>query len=72
MLPGFFDLTQVTTADMVAIATLSAVVPLIGNLGMALFIDRVRQLMTSEGALTRLNRMAGGLLILVGLILPFT
>ena len=57
---------------MVAIATLSAVVPLIGNLGMALFIDRVRRLMTSEGTLTRLNRMAGGLLILVGLILPFT
>ena len=72
VLPGFFDLTQVTTADMLAIATLSAVVPLIGNLGMALFIDRVRRLMTSEGTLTRLNRMAGGLLILVGLILPFT
>ena len=72
VLPGFFDLTWVTTADIVAIAILSAIVPLVGNLALALFIDRVKRLVTSEGAMTRLNLIAGLMLILVGLVLPFT
>lgn len=72
VLPGFFDLQSVTGWDMAAIALLSAIVPLVGNLGMAFFIDRMRQLLTKKGALGRLNRAAGALLILVGLALPFT
>jgi threonine/homoserine/homoserine lactone efflux protein len=72
VLPGFFDLSQVTTMDMIAIGLLSAIVPLMGNLGMGLCIDRMRQLVTSKGALARLNRIAGTLLIAVGIILPFT
>jgi threonine/homoserine/homoserine lactone efflux protein len=47
-------------------------VPLICNLALALFVDRIRGLITSPGALRRTNVVSGVLLILVGLIIPFT
>ena len=72
VLPGFFDLTQLTWPDIAAIAGLSAVVPLTGNLILANFIDRARKLLTSPRALRRTNLTAGTLLILVGLVIPFT
>lgn len=72
MLPGFFDLSAVTTADIVAICVLSFVVPLVGNLTLALFIGRARALLTSAKALRRTNIMAGFLLIGVGIIIPLT
>jgi threonine/homoserine/homoserine lactone efflux protein len=69
MLPGFFDLTMVTPLDIAAIVTISFLVPLSGNLTMALFIDRVRRLLASPAALRRTNIVSGVLLILVaGLI----
>ena len=71
VLPGFFDLTALTWPDIVAIAILSAIVPLLGNLLMALFIDKARQLLTSPTALRRTNLTAGSLLIFVGLVIPF-
>ncbi len=72
VLPGFFDLTRVTGADIAAILAVSAIVPMLGNLGLALFLDRARQLLRSPAALQRLNRLSGTLLILVGLVIPFT
>lgn len=72
MLPGFFDLTKLTWADIAAICTLSFIVPLTGNLILALFIGRARALLTSPSALRRTNIVAGSLLICVGLIIPFT
>jgi threonine/homoserine/homoserine lactone efflux protein len=71
VLPGFFDLTTLTWPDIGAIIVLSMVVPLIGNIILALFVDRARQLMTSPTALRRTNTIAGALLIFVGLIIPF-
>jgi threonine/homoserine/homoserine lactone efflux protein len=71
MLPGFFDLSAVTAIDIAAICTLSFIVPLIGNLSLALFIGRARTLLTSPNALKRTNMFAGFLLIGVGLIIPF-
>ena len=71
MLPGFFDLTALTTPDIVAIAALSAIVPFIGNLIMGAFIGKIRALLTSPKALRRMNLTAGGLLIAVGVIIPF-
>lgn len=69
MLPGFFDLAAVTPIDIGAIVVISFVVPLGGNLIMALFIDRVRRLLASPAALRRTNIVSGVLLILVaGLI----
>jgi len=72
MLPGFFDLSALVWQDILAIATLSAIVPLVGNLVMALFLGKVRAMMSSPGALRRMNLIAGWLLIGVGLIIPLT
>jgi threonine/homoserine/homoserine lactone efflux protein len=70
-LPGFFDLSQITAPDIAAILVISAVVPLIGNLGLALFLDRARRLLESPHAIRRLNITSGVLLILVGIAIPF-
>lgn len=72
VLPGFFDLSAVTTQDIVAICALSVIVPLIGNLFFAWLVGRVRVFLTSRGTLRRMNLTAGWLLIFVGLILPLT
>lgn len=72
VLPGFFDLTRLTWPDIAVICFLSMVVPLLGNLMLALFIGRARRLLTSPRALRRTNLVAGLLLIAVGLVLPFT
>ncbi|MCK0140109.1 LysE family translocator [Aliiroseovarius sp. F47248L] len=72
VLPGFFDLSRLTTPDIVAIGTASFIVPLTGNLGMAFFIDRARQLLSSPTSLRRMNMAAGSMLILVGIVIPFT
>lgn len=72
VLPGFFDLTGLTAWDIAVICGLSFVVPLIGNLALAGFVDRARLLLRSPSALKRLNVISGGLLLLVGIAIPFT
>lgn len=72
VLPGFFDLSQVTQTDVAVIVMLSMVVPFIGNLAFALFVDRMRRFIKSPHAIRRANLIAGGLLICVGLLIPFT
>jgi len=72
MLPGFFDLTRLTGIDIAVIVALSMVIPLFGNLAMALFIDRARRIMQRPAALRRMNITAGVLLICVGLVIPLT
>ncbi|OIP85613.1 MAG: lysine transporter LysE [Rhodobacterales bacterium CG2_30_65_12] len=71
-LPGFFDLSAITTADVLAIATVSFAVPMLGNLGLALLVGRARGLLTAPGAVKRMNIMASVLLIAVGFVIPFT
>lgn len=66
VLPGFFDLSALTLPDIAAICFASLVVPLIGNLSLAVFLDRARALLASPAALRRTNIVAGWLLILVG------
>jgi threonine/homoserine/homoserine lactone efflux protein len=70
VLPGFFDLTTITWLDIAAILAISCTIPLMGNLLMALSVDRARRLLTSPAALRRVNIVAGVLLCLVGLIIP--
>lgn len=72
MLPGFFDLTRLTWIDIAAICFLSFLVPLVGNLIMAGLVGRMRGALTSQAAIKRTNLIAGGLLMLVGAIIPFT
>lgn len=71
-LPGFFDLGALQTVDIIAIICISAFVPMIGNLGLAYFLDRARRLLSSPQAVRRLNIGSGCLLVLVGLVIPFT
>ena len=72
MLPGFFDLAELTVIDIATIACVSMVVPLVGNLIFVTFVDRARQLISSPGALKRTNQVAGGLLILVAVVIAIT
>ena len=70
VLPGFFDLSRVTLLDIVAICTISAVLPFLGNLTLSIMVDRVRHLLSSPATLTKVNTISGILLILVGVIIP--
>ena len=72
MLPGFFDLTALTGADIAVIAAISMGVPVMGNLMFATFVDRARRLISSPGALATTNRIAGSLLIGVALVIALT
>lgn len=72
LLPGFFDLSALTTADIAAICFFAALVPLLGNLIVGLVVHRARALLRSPQALSRINKIAAALLILVGCIIPFT
>ena len=72
VLPGFFELDQLTWNDIAVICLLSMIVPLIGNLLLSIFVDRARKLIKSERGLSRTNFVAGALLIGVGLVIPFT
>lgn len=72
VLPGFFDLTRVTAPDIAAIIALSVAIPLLGNLALAASIDRARRLLTSPTALRRMNLVAGGLMIAVGVVIALT
>ena len=72
VLPGFFDLSRVTLLDIVAICTISAVLPFLGNLTLTIMVDRVRHLLSSPATLRKVNTISGVLLILVGVIIPLT
>jgi threonine/homoserine/homoserine lactone efflux protein len=71
MLPGFFDVARLTWPDIAAICAVSMVIPFVGNLCLALFVDRARRLLKSPDALRRTNQTAGALLICVGIVIPF-
>ena len=70
-LPGFFALGTLKPGDIAAIITVSALIPMVGNLGLALFLDRARRFLSSPAGIGRLNRASGILLIAVGLAIPF-
>ncbi len=71
VLPAFFgDLSRLTTVDIASILAVSVAVPLVGNLGLALFLDRARVLLSNPARVQMLNRISGGLLILVACAIP--
>jgi threonine/homoserine/homoserine lactone efflux protein len=69
VLPGFFDLSRLTGSDIAAILAISALVPMLGNLCLALFLDRARQLLSSPRRIQRMNQVSGVLLIGVGIVI---
>ena len=70
VLPGFFDLQAITVLDIAAIVLISMFVPLLGNLMLAAFVDRIRRLLQKPEQLKRLNQVSGAMLIIVGLLIP--
>lgn len=72
VLPGFFDLGQLKGPDIVIILAVSMAIPMLGNLGLALFLDRARTLLSSPENLGRMNLISGGLLILVGIVIALS
>jgi threonine/homoserine/homoserine lactone efflux protein len=70
VLPGFFDLSRVTAADIAVIVLISMIVPFLCNLAVALLVDRAKRRLSSPAALRRTNLVAGALLIAVGLAIP--
>ena len=71
VLPAFFgDVSRLTAVDIASILAVSVAVPLVGNLGLALFLDRARVLLSNPASVQMLNRISGGLLILVACAIP--
>jgi threonine/homoserine/homoserine lactone efflux protein len=70
VLPGFFDVTRVTTLDIAFVGLVSAAVPFCGNIILAVMLDRASLLIASKSARRRLNVVTGVVLFIVaGLIL---
>jgi threonine/homoserine/homoserine lactone efflux protein len=72
ILPGFFNLSEISVLDIFLICLLSMLIPLAGNLFLAKFIESLRKTLTSPLYLRRLNRLSGLLLIGVGLLIFFS
>jgi len=70
-LPGFFDLGRLTALDTAIIICISAFVPMLGNLALALFLDRARAVLSSPENIHRLNLASGIMLMGVALVIPF-
>lgn len=72
ILPGFFAVSELTAPDIAAIAGLSMVVPLLGNIVLAGFVHTARRLISSPEALARVNMVSGFALIVVGVVIGLT
>ena len=66
ILPGFFTVAVLQPIDIAVIGGLSALVPFLGNLALALMFDHVSKMLNSPILHQRINRIAGVVLICVG------
>jgi len=69
IMPGFFVLNQLTNTDAVIIASVSALVPFIGNIILIALVSPVRQLMQSPSAQKKLNQISSILLLIVAVMI---
>ena len=69
IMPGFFVLNQLTNTDAVIIASISALVPFIGNIILIVLVSPVRQLMQSPSAQKKLNQISSILLLIVAVMI---
>ena len=69
--PGFFDLTKVVPMDIIAIVVVSISIPLLGNLTLAIFVNKAWAFLQPPRTVRRLNTVSGMLLIAVRLVIPF-
>ena len=69
IMPGFFVLNQLTNTDAVIIASISALVPFIGNIILIALVSPVKQLMQSPSAQKKLNQISSILLLIVAVMM---
>jgi len=69
LLPSFFDFGGVTFWDVATICFASALVPFVGNLVLAMFVDAMRRFLSSPNAVRWTNISAGIALIGVALFI---
>ena len=72
LLPTFFDFTRITPADIAVICFVSLLVPLLGNLTLGLFVERIRRFLQTPQAVRRVNLGAGWALVGVGTVIALT
>lgn len=72
VLPGFFDLTQISNTDVFTIVLVSVLVPFLSNLTLIAFVHQIGQALRAPSAVKRINIISGCLLVVVGLIILFT
>ena len=66
ILPGFFNVVGLQPIDVAVIGGLSALVPFLDNLVLALMFDHVSKMLNSSVLRQRINRITGVVLICVG------
>ena len=66
ILPGFFNVVGLQPIDVAVIGGLSALVPFLDNLVLALMFDHVSKMLNSPVLRLRVNRITGVVLICVG------
>ena len=71
LLPNFFNFDKLNSVDIVTICCLSAIVPMLGNLILAIAVDKMRNFLSSPSVIKKTNIFSGIALILVGLIISF-
>jgi threonine/homoserine/homoserine lactone efflux protein len=69
IMPGFFLLNQLTNTDAIIIASISALVPFIGNITIISLVSPVRQLMQSPSAQKKLNQISSIFLLIVAVMI---
>lgn len=69
VLPGFFDVRQLTGWDIAVIAAMSALIPFALNLIMGGAVAAARTKLATPAGLRRMNLLSGGLLIAVGCVI---
>lgn len=72
LLPNFFDFNAITSWDIVAICVASFIIPLVGNLTLALFVGQMRRFLASPKAVRNTNIGAGIALILVAVVIALS
>lgn len=72
VLPGFFDLANLTVWDVVSICAVSAAVPVLGNLAWSALFARTRRFLRDRRAMYRLHVGAGLALVSVAVAIVVT
>ena len=69
LLPSFFNFLNINFLDLLVISIITFSVPFIGNLFLILFLIKVKEFISSDKAMMRLNFVSGILLIFVSILI---